>query len=177
MRYEVIEKEKKYLVGLEYYGSIFGEKDPIEKRIEDLWGRFSEFCKNKWEKIEEDIVNPELSYEVQIWEKEQLEEEGNMYVFVGMESEELQNFPIELSGKILPADKYANFTLEGKEIQTWEEDILQDWFPQSDYWMKSFDRYQFHVQCFHEERYKGVENIEDSELEVLIPVEEIDKEI
>ncbi len=173
MDHELIEKEKMYLVGLQHHGSMLGSKDPIEDRIETLWKRFSSFCRDNWPDIEDKVVHHKLSYELQIWNEEELQESGDLYVFVGVEFEDLEDVPLELSGKVLPAGKYISFKLQGEEIKTWEEDILQDWFPRDDYWIRSFGDNLFHLQCFHEDKFKGVENLEQSELEVLVPVDEV----
>ncbi len=174
MEHEVIEKEDRYLIGFQHHGSMLNKKDPIEDQIEALWGRFSRFCQESWPAIKDKVVNPKLSYELQIWDEKELQDSGDVYVFVGVEVEELKDIPLELSGKVLPAGKYIYFKLKGKEIKTWEEDILQDWFPRDDYWIRSFEDHLFHVQCFHEEKFKGIENLEDSELNVLVPVDEVD---
>ncbi|MEF8874206.1 MAG: GyrI-like domain-containing protein [Candidatus Thermoplasmatota archaeon] len=173
MDYELIKKENMYLAGLQYYGTIEQQDIKIENCIDDLWLRFAKFCRNKWGTIEDKVVDPDLSYEIQIWNEEELKKEGKLSIFVGVEFEDLDEIPLELSGKVLPAGKYISFKLKGEEIKTWEEDILQDWFPHDDYWFRSFGDYLFHVQCFHEEKFKGVENLEESELEVLVPVDEV----
>ena len=177
MEYEIVKKEKIKLMGLNYHGSITENGVAFEERVEDIWRRLSEFCMNKWESIEESVINPELSYEIQLWNEKELEESGQMSVFVGVEFDNLESIPIELVGKVLPGDKYISFVLEGEEIHGWEEFLLQEWFPESNYWMKSFDEQLFHIQCFHEHRFKGIDKLEESELKVLVPVEEIDQEI
>ncbi len=177
MDYEIVEKEKIRIAGLNYHGSITENGVAFEERVEDLWRKLSEFCMNKWDSIEESVINPKLSYEVQVWNEQELEESGRMDVFVGLEFEDLESIPLPLVGKVLPGGKYISFVLQGEEIEGWEEYLLQEWFPESDYWLRSFEDQLFHVQCFHEDKFRGVENIEESELEVLIPVEEIDREL
>lgn len=177
MEYEIIEKESMNLVGMNYHGSITEDDVAFEEKVEDLWRRLSDFCMNRWESIEKSVLNPELSYEVQVWNEEELEESGRMNVFVGVEFKDLESIPVQLVGKALPGGKYLSFILEGEEIQGWEEYLLQEWFPESDYWLRPFDDQLFHIQCFHEDRFKGIENIEESELKVLVPVEEIDQEL
>ncbi len=177
MDYEILEKKKMRLAGFTYRGSMAEVNESFEKEIEELWGRLSDFCVNRWGSIEDDVVDPEFSYEIQVWNEEELEDTGQLEVFVGFELEDLEDIPVELVGKILPPTKYISFELEGKEIKTWEENILQEWIPESDYWIKPFAGYLFHIQRFHQDRYKGIDNIENSELEVLVPVEEIDEDL
>jgi len=177
MEYEVVEKEKMKIVGLNYHGSITENDIAFEEKVEDLWRRLSEFCINRWQSIEEEVINPELSYEIQVWNEEELEESGQMNIFVGFEFEDLESIPVQLIGKVLPGGKYLSFILQGEEIRDWEGYLLQEWFPESDYWLRSFDDQLFHVQCFHENKFKGIDNLEESELKVLIPVEEIDQDV
>ncbi|MFW6144407.1 MAG: GyrI-like domain-containing protein [Candidatus Natronoplasma sp.] len=137
MEHELVKKEKMYLAGLQYHGAIKEEGTSIEQHIDELWSRFAEFCREEWDSIEKKVVDPELSYEIQLWDREELEEEGKLQIFVGVEVEDLDELPLELSGKVLPSSKYISFKLRGKEIKTWEEDILQGWFPEKDgYWIR-----------------------------------------
>jgi len=177
MDHEVVEKDEIKLVGLNYHGSITEDDVGFEERVEDMWRRLSEFCMTRWDEIEEKVVNPELSYEVQVWNEEEITQSGRMDVFVGVETEELKEVPLELVAKVIPSGKYISFKLKGEEIQGWEDYLLREWFPESDYWLRPVDDRLFHIQCFHEEKFKGIDNIEESELEVLVPVEEIDKEL
>ncbi len=172
MEYELIKKEKRYFAGLQHIG-FMDEKGSIQEEIENLWRGFAQFCRDRWDNIEESVVDPELSYEIQIWNEEELQKEGKFYIFVGMEFKELDPLPLQLSGKVLPSTKYISFKLEGDEIRTWEEDILQGWFPRDDYWIRSFEDYVFHIQCFHEKKFRGIERLDDSELKVLVPVKEV----
>ncbi len=177
MEYELVKKDKLKMVGLNYHGSITENSVAFEERVEDLWRRLSEFFIARWDSIESAVINPDLSYEIQVWNEEELEESGLMNVFIGVEFKDLEDIPVQLVGKVLPGGKYLSFTLEGEEIQGWEEYLLQEWFPKSDYWLRTFDDQLFHVQCFHEDKFKGIDNLEESELKVLVPVEEIDQEI
>lgn len=177
MEHEIVEKKEMKLVGLNYHGSITENDVAFEERVEDMWRRLSEFCMNRWDAIEEKVVDPDISYEIQVWNEEELDQSGRMDIFVGLKTKNLENIPLQFVAKVLPEGKYLSFTLEGEEIQGWEEYILQEWFPESDYWPRTFGDRLFHVQCFHEEKFKGVENIEESELEVLIPAMEIDQEL
>lgn len=177
MNYELLERDKMKLIGLTRRGSILEDEQSFQKEIEELWGKLSDFCVNRWPSIGEKVINPEMSYEVQVWNEEELNQNGRLEVFVGFQIEDVNDVPVDLVSKTLPSTKYISFELQGNEIRTWEEDILQDWIPDSDYWVRSFDEYLYHVQCFHEEEYKGIDNLEESQLTVLVPVEEIDEEL
>lgn len=177
MNEELIEMEKTFFIGLNHKGSISENAEEFEDEVNNLWLELSNFCEEKWDLIDDDIVNPQFSYEIQIWKPEDLEENGTLDVFAGLEVEDLNSIPLQFTGKVLSAGKYLKFTLEGEEIHGWEEFILQEWLPDSEYWLRSFDDYVFHVQRFHEEKFKGIENIAESELDILLPVEKVEEEL
>ncbi len=170
MDIDIGEREKMNLVGLTRTISLEDDDESIEDQVGNLWERLADFCRESWGSIEPHVVNPELSYEVHIWNEDELEEKGELNVFVGMEVNSLDDIPLELVGKVLPAGGYAVGTVRGEDIKHWETDILHEWLPESDYMMSMFNGKLFHAQCYHEEKFKGVDNLEESELQVFIPV-------
>jgi len=91
---------------------------------------------------------------------------GNYEVFAGLEVEKLENVPIEVVVKILPPTKYAVFTLKGKQITSdWPKMIYDEWMPGSGY--QEAYKYQFQLL---DRRFKGVQNLEESVLDVYVPV-------
>ncbi len=174
MDYELIEKENMYFIGFSYRGTIKENLDQFQNQVDDCWNTLADFCVNRWAHIEDEIIDPKLSYEIQLWNKEELEQNGLLNIFVGLEVKDLETIPIEMTGKLLPKGKYILFNLKGEEIHGWEDFILQEWLPESNYWLRMFNEHLFHVQRFHEDRFKGVENIEESELDILVPVEKVD---
>lgn len=168
MEAEIIEMDTLNLIGMEFYGLVEEQKE--ENPMENLWNRFMKFSQEKWNLIQDSVKNPDLSYEVHIWNPQEIDDTGKFHVFIGLEADELDFMPLELVRKKLPSSKYAKFTLKGGEINEWESLIYEDWFKDSEYVLQLFEGYQFHIQRYDEKRFKGIDNLEDSELEVFIPV-------
>ncbi len=171
MDIDIIEKEEVYLVGVDYYGplnSLTDDKTPIE----NLWDRFSYFCENRWYTIENLVIDEDVSYEVHMWNQEELEESRNFMAFIGVEVKELKRTPVELVGKIIPRSKYAKVRLEGEEIKDWEKLVYKEWLQNSDYQVRLFGAYSLDYQRYDENIFKGIDNLKDSELDVYIPIEE-----
>ncbi|MCK4693786.1 MAG: GyrI-like domain-containing protein [Anaerolineales bacterium] len=168
---EILERGKMNLVGMTYYGPIGGAGWSEENQIGKLWQRFNKFCETKWGSIEDRAINPKLGYEVSIWNEDEFKETGGFCIFVGVEVDHLEEVPLELFGKVLPAGTYAYFTPKGKEITTWEDDFYKGWLIKSGYQLSAVGNYSFQVQCYEDGRFKGVDNLEESEIDVYIPIE------
>jgi len=79
---------------------------------------------------------------------------------------ELTGLPLEMTAKVLPATKYACLTLKGSAIMgDWESELLT-WIEENGY----KEAHPYHFQLY-DERFKGMERIEESILNVYIPVE------
>ncbi len=174
MEIEIIDMEPLTLLGIDYYGPIETLRDEMTP-IETLWERFSLFCKNRWYTIEDLILDESISYEVHIWNQEELEDTKNFMAFIGVEVEELIETPVELVGKILPCGKYAKATLIGKEIEEWEKLVYKEWLENSDYQVRMFGTYSLDYQRYDDKYFKGIENLENSKLEVYIPIEDFEE--
>lgn len=158
---KIIEKEEITLVGMVFYGDPFKEQGgwSQENEIGKLWKRF--MAKKKT--IENRVGTG--AYEVHI-EPEEYEETKNFYVFVGFKVEKLDKFPLEMFAKVLPATKYAVFTLKGKEITAnWSDMIYKEWLPKSGY-----EAHKFLIE-YYDERFKGTDNPE-SELDIYLPIKQ-----
>lgn len=166
MEPRIVEKGEIILAGMVFYGDPFktGAGWTSENEIGKLWGRFSTFMDNKGESVKH-IIDPEVGYEVHI-EPEEYAETKNFYVMVGIQVGKIDGLPLELSAKVLPATKYAVFTLKGKEITSdWATEIYHKWLPASGYQ----EAHKFTVECYDGERFKGTENPE-SELDIYVPI-------
>jgi len=162
MEPKIIEKEKIVLVGMVFYGDPFKNQAgwSQENEIGKLWKRF--VAKEKT--IKNRVENG--GYEVHI-EPEEYKETKNYYVFVGVEVEKVEKLPLEMFTKILPASKYAVFTLKGKEITSnWQNKIYKEWLPQSGY----EEAHKFLIECY-DDRFKGIDNSE-SELDIYVPIKQ-----
>jgi len=171
MDIEIIDKGSLCLLGVDYYGpieSLQNDRTPIE----NLWERFAVFCKNRWYAIEDLVSNEDISFEVHMWNQEELEDTNYFMAFIGVEVEDIIKTPVELVGKIIPGGRYAKATLHGKEIQEWERLVYEEWLEDSEYQVRLFGVYSLDYQRYDEKLFKGIDNLEDSELDVYIPIEE-----
>ena len=74
--------------------------------------------------------------------------------------------PFDLTIKVLPAATYAVFTLTGKRIvEDWEKE-MEVWLEQDSYQ----EDYPYNFQ-YYDTRFKGMDRIEESQIDVYIPIE------
>jgi AraC family transcriptional regulator len=111
------------------------------------------------------LTNPEVYYEVHVDEHPETFEKGHFDVFVGQEVATLEDMPIELSIRILPLTTYAMFTLYGQQIFADWMQAVWEWFQRSRYQRA----YTYGFQLY-DRRFKGLQNIEESAIDVYIPV-------
>ena len=77
-----------------------------------------------------------------------------------------EEVPIELLVKILPSTTYAVFTFKGEQITSdWARMIYHEWMAGSGYQVAH--KYSFQL---YDQRFKGLENLDDSEIDVYVPV-------
>jgi predicted transcriptional regulator YdeE len=103
-------------------------------------------------------------YEVHV-EHAETAQTGEFEVFCGIEVARLDEPPVELVVKVLPATRYAAFTLRGGDISLDYDRMMTDWLTQSGHRRA----YTFGFQRY-DERFKGVEDLEGSVLEAYVPV-------
>jgi AraC family transcriptional regulator len=168
MQPKIIESPGLILVGMDFFGDPCAMASPWseENEIGKLWRRFEQFLDRKADTIQHK-ADPSVGFEVHIMTDE-TESTGHREVFVGFEVSKLEEVPLELVVKFLPPTKYAVFTFKGTEITSdWGKAIYQDWLPQSDF----TSHYNYLIERY-DERFKGLEGeeLEESELDVLIPV-------
>jgi len=152
------------LVGFGFFGDPFKSSAgwTEENEIGRLWKRFSVFRDQQRIK---NVLNDRVTYEVHI-EHAETKQTGEYEVFVGVEVDSLEAVLVEMTVKLLPAVTYAVFTLQGPEINSDWSRRIAEWMAQSGYrrpYPYGFQRY--------DERFKGLEQIADSILDVCIPVE------
>ncbi len=94
-----------------------------------------------------------------------MERTGEYEIFVGVEVDRLENVPVRLSIKILPPTKYAVFTLAGQEI-------VADWSAEMQAWLTrtGYQRAYAYGFQYYDERFKGMEQIDESVLDMYVPV-------
>lgn len=153
MEPKFVEKGKINLVGMIYYG------DNKKWEIPQLWGRFQPKVpqvKNR--------TNPKIYYGLCFYEDD-FNESGNFYYLAAVEVERLEDIPMGMVGKTLPANRYASFTHRGgvEKIRLTYEYIYGTWLSKSHYLNTS--GYDFE---FYDDRFK--EDDDSSELEIMIPI-------
>jgi predicted transcriptional regulator YdeE len=166
MEPRIIQEESILLAGVSFYGDPFDTSNPWseENQIGTLWKRFMVFLQTHLDTFTSD-VHQSTFYEVHIYGPE-TQAEGLFEIFVGMSVPDLANLPIEMTAKVLPAASYAVCTLKGKAIMgDWERELL-NWIRENGY----LEAYPYHIQLY-DERFKGMDRIEESTLDVFIPVE------
>ena len=166
MEPRIIRKESILLAGMSFYGDPFDTSNPWseENQIGSLWKRLMAFLQSHPGALDLDMHKSSF-YEVHIYGPE-TQTEGVFEVFVGMSVPDLAKLPIEMSAKVLPAASYAVCSLEGKAIMgDWERELI-NWINENGY----REAYPYHFQLY-DERFKGMDRIEESTLDVFIPVE------
>jgi AraC family transcriptional regulator len=161
----IVEKGRMILVGFSFFGDPFAESGgwTEENEIGSLWSRFSNYLADHRDQIKH-VEDDDAAYEVHV-ESEETTSKGHREVFVGIEVNQLDNVPVELLVKVLPPTTYVVFTLQG-------EQIISDWSLMIAEWMLDADYVPSHTYGFqlYDRRFKGLDNLEGSELDVYVPV-------
>jgi predicted transcriptional regulator YdeE len=163
---KILELDRIVLAGFSFFGDPFATSIEWseENEIGRLWRRFWDYIENNNESIL-NLFNRKVAYEVHTW-NEQTIAKGNFDVFVGMEIEKAEAVHYELLLRVFPPNKYAVFTLKGQDITSdWHKKIYEGWLPKSGY--NEANQYQFQ---YYDHRFKGMDNLDESELDVYIPV-------
>ncbi len=159
------------LVGMSFYGDPFETSAgwTEENQIGRLWHRLMAYLAEHPDKIQHPVPI-HASYEVHIYGPETMTK-GLFEVFVGIAVEPLEVVPVDLLIKILPATHYAVFTLEG-------EQIASDWHLEINKWITAAGYQTVHPFSFqyYDERFKGLDALEESQLDVYMPVEKLKAE-
>lgn len=168
MEPRIIEKGQIMLVGFSFFGDPFAESSgwTEENEIGRLWNRFTTYLTDHRDCIKH-IKDDAFAYEVHV-ESEETAAKGHREVFVGVEVEKL-DAPVEMLVKILPPAQYAVFTLKGEQITSDWSRMIHEWMSVAGY--ESAYEYGFQL---YDQRFKGLNNLEGSELDVYVPVKPTD---
>jgi predicted transcriptional regulator YdeE len=167
MEPKLVEKETMMLAGFSFFGNPFATKDPwsVENEIGKLWQRFMSFTGQNPSTMGHIFDQKGVFCEVHLLHPGSTET-GEYEVFVGAEISQLKDLPVEFVLKVLPASLYVVFTISGEQINSdWHQMIYQEWMPQAGY----TSAYPFSYQ-YYDHRFKGVNNLADSVLDVYIPI-------
>lgn len=163
---KVVEKQELLLAGYGFFGDPFTASAAWteENEIGKLWKRFTSFCTQRTGEVPPSAV-PHIGYEVHVWNQDIIET-GHYEVFVGMEIRGIEGIPVDLTVKVLPAMKYAVFTLTGDQIT---KDLSMDMRG----WLESAGLRQTatFIYNLYDGRYKGMNDLQESEIDVYVPVE------
>lgn len=165
MRSKLLHLDKFTLAGVNYYGDPLSTKGgwDEENEIGKTWQRFLAYI-SCHETRDYKLDSPYL-YELHIYNAN-TSKNGVFEVFIGEESS-TSDIPLTLSSKQIPEGDYICCTLVGEEI-------IKDWWRDIETYVKK--EYQknlngdFLIQRY-DERFKGMDRIEESELDVLILLE------
>jgi predicted transcriptional regulator YdeE len=166
MEPRIVEVGRMVLLGLGFFGDPFRISDgwTEENEIGRLWHRFMAVLAARQDCVAQGS-RAGIFYEVHI-QHEETAQTGEYEVFTGFEVDRLENVPVEMSVKVLPPATYAVFTLRGEEITSdWHQLIYTEWMQASGY--RSAHPFGFQR---YDERFKGVDRIPESVLEVYVPI-------
>jgi AraC family transcriptional regulator len=164
----VVDKAEMIIAGMVFYGDPFkSEKGwSKENEIGKLWQRFIKFMDKKGNLLKHQ-ADADAGFEIHI-EGDEYKETREYYLMVGAELTKIGDLPPEIFVKVFPPTKYAVFTLKGKEIvSNWSDEIYKKWLPSSGYVEAS----KYLLECY-DKRFKGMENIDTSELDIWVPIKE-----
>ncbi len=163
---KIIQGAQMLLLGFSFFGNPFEISTgwTEENEIGRLWNRFMVYLAHH-PGLFQHVKDKTVMYEVHIQHPE-TDRTGEYEVFVGLEVTQLKDVPVQVSLKILPVTTYAVFTLRGAQITSdWNKLIYSDWMSQSGY----RSAYPFGFQRY-DARFKGLDQIDESVLEVYVPV-------
>jgi AraC family transcriptional regulator len=167
MRFE--KRERIILAGCSFYGDPFTSSAgwTEENEIGRLWNRFMGNLQKSKEPISKLLQNKEW-FEVWI-ENEESRKKGFFEIFIGTNVNSIDDVPYDLQIKILPATKYAVFTVKGEKIKSdWAYQQYKIGLEKNKFKKSKND---FCIELY-DERFKGVDKISESELDYYFPIEE-----
>lgn len=167
MKIDLVSLDSLLLGGMNFYGDPISTKGGWEEENEigKTWKRFMEFIAEN--PVRSYSIKGKYIYEVHIYNHE-TPTKGYFEVFVGEEVNS-KKLPIALSSKFIESSDYLKITLTGKEI-------IGDWWMKLDTEIipsRNLRRNHNYIIQAYDERFKGMNNIEDSEMDAFIPVERI----
>jgi AraC family transcriptional regulator len=166
MEPKMIEQGELTLVGMVYYGNPFKDvaEAPEQNEVGKLWARFDSYWESHRQAFKH-VINPKVGWELHITTDE-YEETKEYFVMVGIEVSRLEDLPAPVFAKVLPAGKYAVFTLKGEQMTgNWGDAIYKEWLPSSTY----EEALGCTIERYDEDCFKGWGD-PDSEVQIWVPV-------
>jgi AraC family transcriptional regulator len=153
MEPKIVELPQFCVIGVSVYGD--GESGVFT----EAWDIFLRIRKGmQWK-------NEKVGYGVEFY-TEEFQKEKKWFYLAGQEVESLDNIPVSMTGKVIPAHTYAVFTSKGplKALQEMFHYAFHEWLPKSDYEVADWFDFEY-----YDKRFKGMEN-PDTEIDIYIPV-------
>lgn len=169
MKPSIVKKEQIILLGFSFFGDPFALSGAWteENEIGRLWARFMSYLGKNSARLKH--IQGDVVYEVHVGHEE-TSSKGHFEIFVGVQAAKLEDAPVEMLVKIIPAGQYAVFALQGEQITSdWPALVHSEWLPGLGY--RALQDYGFLV---YDERYKGPQNLQESELDAYVPVTRVD---
>jgi len=165
MNPKIITAPEWMVVGMSFYGDPFNKASGWDEdnEIGLLWKRFMAFLQKNNAVIKHQTA-PDAFLEIHL-ETGETAAKGVFEIFVGARVEKLEDVPLECTVKVLPATEYVVFTLQGQQITADWSKIMEDWLSLSGYTRA----YKYGLQ-YYDQRFKGVDNIKESTLDVYVPI-------
>ena len=161
----IVQKDQIFLVGMSFFGDPFETSTgwTEENQIGRLWQRLMDYLADKADAIK-CRVPIDASYEVHIYGSDTITK-GLFEVFIGIPVERIEAVPVDLLVKILPPSQYAVFTLQGAQIAS-------DWHLEIDQWIADagYQRSLPYSFQYYDHRFKGLDRIDESALDVYMPI-------
>jgi predicted transcriptional regulator YdeE len=170
MEPRIVELDRMMLVGFGFFGDPFQVASDWseENEIGRTWKRLVAYLAEHRSQIKH-VKSDTIMYEVHVTHPD-TQRTGEFEVFTGLEVIELEDVPVQLTVKILPPATCALFTFRGEEIVgDWPWLVGTEWLPRAGYQMTG----GWSVQRY-DERFKGMEQIAESVLDVYIPVQPLE---
>lgn len=164
MKTELVRLDSLLLGGVSFYGDPFRQKGgwDSENEIGNTCRRYTEIATENPERPYS--AGKHRFYEVHIYGKETADK-GYFEVFVGEEITTAE-LPVHLVSKYIAASDYLKVTLTGGEItEDWWKRLDEELLPEF-----GVIRNGTYIIEAYDERFKGMEQIEASEMDAYIPV-------
>ena len=155
---------KMTLAGFTFFGDPFHSHAgwTEENEIGRVWQRLMVFYDNL-AKDQRHNSDEKVWFEIHLEHPGSIEK-GEWEIFIGYETNQPEALPIELCVKTIPSLNWAVFTLKGPEVGDFDP-LYKEWLEKSE-----FEEAMPLLIERYDERFKGANNMKDSELEYLIPV-------
>lgn len=168
----IISRRQLLIAGFSFFGNPFETRDPwtVENEIGRLWERYLAYASQNQKALDDLLIRPSIAMELHLHHP-QTKETGEYEVFIGAEVRSADGLPVELLLKVLPPSHFAVYTVSGADITgDWYTNYFLEWLPGSGYRIA----YDGAIEVY-DERFKGMDRLDESELDVWLPIHPIER--